>query len=270
MQDTEKYLFDLNGYLLVKNALSTQEVLALNRVVDQHRIGELLDSAQYFHTGFPGEMIGNQDPSKGPVDVENGSLLDWGPEIRDLIDHPRIIPYLRELLPPGFRLDHSYGVFARKGARTQVGLALHHGGTPYVPSQAYHFAEGRMHTGQLGVFFALTAAAPDAGGFCVIPGSHKANFPLPDAMRGVGAGWPVQQVAVEPGDAVIFTEASTHGTMPWRGENDRKVLFFKYCPGHVQWEPASPGVVVDDRFTERQRSMLRGPFASGRSDSGQV
>jgi hypothetical protein len=27
----------------------------------------------------------------------------------------------------------------------------------------------------------------------------------------------------------------THATLPWAGEEDRRTLFYKYCPVHVAW-----------------------------------
>ena len=36
MNDTEKYLFDLNGYLVVENALTAEEVAACNEAIDRN------------------------------------------------------------------------------------------------------------------------------------------------------------------------------------------------------------------------------------------
>ncbi|HCK09435.1 MAG TPA: hypothetical protein DHW45_06135, partial [Candidatus Latescibacteria bacterium] len=37
MTDDEKYLFDINGYLLVRGVLSEQEVAACNEAIDHHQ-----------------------------------------------------------------------------------------------------------------------------------------------------------------------------------------------------------------------------------------
>ncbi|MBD0300676.1 MAG: mitomycin antibiotics/polyketide fumonisin biosynthesis protein, partial [Tolypothrix sp. T3-bin4] len=42
-------------------------------------------------------------------------------------------------------------------------------------------------------------------------------------------------VTVKAGSAVIFTEALTHGTLPWKGKNERRTLFYKYCPHPSAW-----------------------------------
>ena len=39
----------------------------------------------------------------------------------------------------------------------------------------------------------------------------------------------------------IFTEALIHGTTYWTGAQDRRLVSFKFCPGHVQYiPPANP------------------------------
>ena len=65
------------------------------------------------------------------------------------------------------------------------------------------------------------------------------------------------------GDVVVFTEALTHGTLPWQGAEQRRTLVFKYSPGnsaysHVQWP--------DDLLaacTARQRLLLQPPSVGG-------
>mgnify|MGYP003328232076 CR=1 FL=1 len=37
MNDYDRYLFDLNGYPLVENALTLEQVLQMNEAIDQHR-----------------------------------------------------------------------------------------------------------------------------------------------------------------------------------------------------------------------------------------
>jgi len=59
----------------------------------------------------------------------------------------------------------------------------------------------------------------------------------------------------------MFTEAMTHGTLPWRGAGERRTLFFKYDPG-----PMAYGARFYDRdrwpdLTARQRAILESPNA---------
>lgn len=261
MNETERYLFDLNGYLVVRQLLSPEEVARLNAAIERHGVTELLDRSNYVHTGFP-EMDGNTDPALGPVDVYNDLLLSWGQELRNLVDHPRLLPYLRALLGESFRLDHSYGIFMRVGAGRNTPHHLHNGGTPFDPSQYYLVRDGVMYNGLIVASFALSEVGPGDGGFCVIPGSHKSGFRLPpDIATITDATPPVVHVPLQAGDVVLFTEAVTHGAIPWSGKHDRRAVLYKYCPGFIQWERISPWADLSEPWTARQRQILHGPHA---------
>ena len=41
-----------------------------------------------------------------------------------------------------------------------------------------------------------------------------------------------------PGDAIVFTEALTHGTLPWSAEAPRRTLFYKFSPHGTSWAGA--------------------------------
>lgn len=264
MNEIERYLFDLNGYLVVKRLLTAEEVRGCNAVVDAQGVPELLETTKYLHTGFP-PMDGNLDPGAGPVDVYHDLLLSWGDELRGLVDHPRLLPYLQALLGEDFRLDHSYGIFMRTGAGQNTPHHLHNGGTPFDPSQSYQVRDGRMFNGLVVVSIALSDARTGDGGFCVIPGSHKSNFVLPEDIAAItDARPPVLHVPVDAGDAVLFTEAITHGAIPWAGQHDRRAVLLKYCPGYMQWEQQSPWADLSKPWTAQQRRILEGPYAGRR------
>lgn len=85
------------------------------------------------------------------------------------------------MLGVGYRLDHSPLMIAmEKGAEghTLHGGAVTEAGEP-AWTLAYEFRHGQMRNQLLTVCLQLSHAAPGDGGFCVVPGSHKANFPVP-------------------------------------------------------------------------------------------
>ena len=68
MIDEEKFLVDLEGYLVIKDVLTPDEIDELNSIIDQ---GD-----------------------------RSGQPTRWGAPFKKLIDHPKILPYLIELLGP--------------------------------------------------------------------------------------------------------------------------------------------------------------------------
>ena len=111
------------------------------------------------------------------------------------------------------------------------GLGLHGGATPFDPAQYYLLRDGQIRCGLVAVQWALVDHPPGGGGFCCVPGSHKASFPLP----GRPDGGLVVEVPLAAGDLVLFTEALTHGTLDWQGPAVRRTLLYKYSPGSSTW-----------------------------------
>lgn len=269
MTETERYSFDLNGYLVVSGALSPQEVDDINAVIDRVLPDwHVKAKAGHIVTGWDEETMKdeNTDPSKNAVGLYAGRLLDWGEPIRNLVGHETILPYMIELIGPTLRLDHQYAILMRSKPAT-AGHYLHCGGTPYDPVHSYHFKNGRFFSGLTTVSYALTDVPKGAGGFCCIPCSHKSNVQRPRAFSDVSN--PVEcvvQIPLKKGDAVIFTEALTHGSLPWKTEQDieRRALLFKYCPGYMQWEKHSQLPSKQYEWKKHQEYLLQPPFVGER------
>ena len=47
----------------------------------------------------------------------------------------------------------------------------------------------------------------------------------------------VTEVHARAGDAVIFSEACTHGSLPWRASHQRRALLYRYSQGHAAYTP---------------------------------
>lgn len=268
MSHRDRYLFDLDGYLVLQSVLAPEEVRKLRSEISAQGIHDALDAQGYLHAGFPAEYYDDAESTGegGYRYASDSFILDWGPGIRSLVAHPRLLGYLSELVGPAFRLDHAYGVFSR--GRT-ASHALHNGGAPFDPTQMYLWRNGQMHNSMVVVQFALTSVGPQDGGFCCIPGSHKANYPLPADMPPLDElddEWRthLRHVPMEPGDVLIFTEAVTHGALGWRGQDDRMALLYKYCHGALQWERESPFVSPGHSWQPIESRVMTRPYVGGR------
>ena len=71
MNEEEKYMFDLNGYLVIKDVLASDEIALGNQSVDQHadRIRERVDELS---------LSGGSEPLKGITGQGDlGGMLGW-------------------------------------------------------------------------------------------------------------------------------------------------------------------------------------------------
>ena len=48
----------------------------------------------------------------------------------------------------------------------------------------------------------------------------------------------IRQLVCEAGDVAIFTEAVTHGTLPWTAEHPRRSILTRYTAGNMAYVPA--------------------------------
>ena len=153
MTEQELYLFDLQGYLVMPNALTDEQVDALNRILDEH-IAEETEPGMQTH--------------------RFRDLLDWGKAYRHLLDNPRVLPHLEGLVGEQFRLDHVYLDVIRSG-KGPIGTRLHGGRTPFRASVDFRFEDGRMHNALTVVAYNLKDVGPNDGALDVYRARTRAT-----------------------------------------------------------------------------------------------
>jgi ectoine hydroxylase-related dioxygenase (phytanoyl-CoA dioxygenase family) len=240
MTDEEKYRFDLNGYLVIEGALDSAQLAALNAYVDAR-------------------LAAATEPGK--TNYRFGQNLD-NDLVRQVIAAPRALEILTTALSRQARLDHDYlDVIMPKAGLGPIGAALHGGGEPYDSGQFYQFKNGKMHNGLVVLAYALKDCNPGDGGFACVPGSHKANLPLPRSWVDMAQGMApdVRVVTCKAGDAILFTEALTHGTAPWHGADERRTLFLKYAPHFMAWGAGRYDTSAYPDLTDEARALLEAP-----------
>jgi ectoine hydroxylase-related dioxygenase (phytanoyl-CoA dioxygenase family) len=246
-QDLYQYLFDLQGYIVVEDVLSRDEVAALNRLIDEQNLPE------------PGEIRRFGGAAGGAP--EGPGFLEWGKPFCDLLDHARIMPILRFMLGDCIRLDRIYGMYMREG---MAAGQLHGSNTPYSQGEYYHVRDGRIHNGFTVVSWNLSDTGPEYGGFCCIPGSHKSNFKIPqEIFEAAEQASCVVIPEAKAGSAILFTEALTHGTAAWTGKHQRRSLLYKYCQSQVAWSSRRVQEPTTVELTPRQEIFFEEPANPG-------
>ena len=243
--ELQQYLFDLQGYLVIEDALSSEEVAVLNRLIDAQDLPPPVESPRF----------GSAPAGAG--------FLDWGQPFCDMLDHPAIMSVLRFRLGDAFRLDRLYGMYMHQGMSYFKLHADYGASAPQSdvgPGEYYAFRTNQIYEGFIVVAWALSDSGGEHGGFYCIPGSHKSNYRLP---RQIESNWEASPHVVAPempaGSVIMFTESLTHGTGTWLAEHERRTLLYKYCVSHIAWTAsrvASPSTV---QLTPRQQILLRDP-----------
>lgn len=185
MTEDERYLFDLNGFLIIRGVLSSEEVEEANRAIDRHA-DEMVERSD---DELRNAKVGSRFFGKGPGRMDLGRCLEWGEKdskvFQSILAHPRLVPIYHGILGKGYRMDHLPVVLAQNSG--SEGFQLH-GGTvdctsgEYNPFLAYTYHHGTIRSALLGVNVILRDHNAGDGGFCVVPGSHKSNLKMPKGM----------------------------------------------------------------------------------------
>ena len=252
----DDFLFDLNGFLIVRNAVPSTLVARLNAAADA--IPRDLEFGQW---------IGNsqrRDYTKF-TGLEMHNAVELGAPFEELLDNPAWIFYARHYC--GEEAEYTEGLFVDEcilSIRSAGGfIPVHSGGYKCPVRTQYRFDQGVWRCGQVNVILALTDIGEGDGSTMVIPGSHKSNLAHPsagsyiadDRMDGLRGAFPVY---LNKGDAVLFVDCLMHGGASRVNAGERRVTIYRYGP---RWGATRFGFVYSDdllaRVTPERRKLLQ-------------
>jgi len=262
MTDEQRYLFDLQGYFVVRGALPASFVQQINNAIDGL---ESLDDQAVADRGLPRRYRGAADvltnsgtPAPGALPDYDAQILPYGDFAEAMIDWPTTLPLVREMIGEPCRLDAASFM-----SRNQSGaFKWHHGGAEFLPYSEFAFRDGRFHCVSVKIGYALTDVDVEDGCFAVMPGSHKSNFTNPYVGQVPDPHHPlVRPIPVQAGDAILFSEDLSHGAVENRRGTVRRTLFYSYAPVfHAAWNDlavTAPG--FEQRAEKTRRELILGP-----------
>lgn len=252
----DDYLFDLRGYLILENALEPELLDALNSEFDQFP-QELPLGAWH-----QGAQRRDYNPATG---LELHHCLEIGGPFEQLIDHPSWLGYVEKYC--GEQGTYVEGLFIDECLTSQRTAGGYHG----LHSGRYHGAlrgkylceNGIFACGQVNILMALTDIGEGDGATVVVPGSHKANFPVPQGTtekayrHGEFPDYAIE-ARLKKGDALLFADGITHGGSARINPGERRVVIFRYGPS---WGRTRFGYEYSEallnRLTPQRRAILQ-------------
>lgn len=233
--DMQRYLFDLNGYLILRNALTPEQLAACNKTYDEIDGFE----GRGKHNGV---FVNNAGRQEGLMMQQ---LYEGGPVWEELIDHPAWFDKVKHFIgtddPENFDghhgpafIDECFGTIRRAGDAQR----LHSGGHVGTIRTQFRYHAGKFHCGQVNILMAFNDIGSGDGATMVVPGSHKSNVPHPQTVpldkRGEEASMDGIEGAIEchlnAGDALLFVDAIAHGSARRTNDGQRRIAVYRYGP----------------------------------------
>lgn len=263
--DRERFLFDLNGYLVLENAIDSGHVKACNEVLDEIiRLEPPLKHGEWYG-GVHAHTFGGADG------VNLQQIYEAGEPFERLLDHPSWWDHVREFVGGQSNFDASHGpLFIDENFASLRGpgeaLGIHSGGHEAAKRNQFRYHLGEFMCGQVNILLALTDIGPGDGGTMLIPGSHKANFAHPQFEENViqhGKTTSLDdvegaiEVHMEAGDALLFVDTICHGSAKRVNEDLRRICVFRYGPSWGFFRgPYRPTRELLERLTEQRRQIV--------------
>ena len=232
MTGTEKYEFDRQGFIVLPDFLSQQEVEYL-----KHAIQKLEKHAR---KNYQLEPRNARKPnyhfnSEGGYHVTGGhqhgqtliieDFFNFDPAFDFLVNHQKTMDYIAGIVREKIAINNSE-LRVRYTGNFSGG---HGGGYARGYKHRYSIKAGDIDCMMVRFIYFTHDVSNEGGAFCVVPGSHKSAFPCPYACS-IDEEPGMLGLEVKTGDAILFTEALRHGGFTNHKNETRMTLHVGYGP----------------------------------------
>jgi hypothetical protein len=224
MTPEQRYLLDLAGCVHLPQVLTADELGAAQAAADRY----ISMAPDDWPEGFGADL-----ERRDLTAYRHGFAFD--PALEVLTRHPGTWPILMELTD--YRPRFTSGTLGLNHHR-HIFHSLHAGWTPSKrpDTRRLYVDDGKIRCTDFILFVYLTDVFPGDGGLLVLPGSHKANFAMPEGMfyaqgtqeaHDVPLG--VVNLPARAGDVLVISERVIHGVLNWNPQDrDRRFLILRY------------------------------------------
>jgi phytanoyl-CoA hydroxylase len=239
MTDEEKRaFFEDQGYLVLENFLTADEVAACEAEIDRlHELAATLPDDDPRRRNFQIEPYAAKQHEAGrPILRKIEQTRDYSDLFRDLAAHPALLDTVRALLGDDLLLYRS---------TLMLKPAFHGSAHAFHQDSAYWPMDPPT---LVTVSIALTDSSEENGCIQVIPESHKAGMQDWGLIAQEGLEQRddvdlsrVTKVPLKAGSALMFHSLAVHGSGPNNSPNPRHTALYAYFPPSVTYKPKPGG-----------------------------
>lgn len=271
MTEEEIYEFDRQGYLVLPDFMTNDEVATLADAVDR------LETHGLEHVDKPPRKVSAWDSIyhvneelgyhvKGAKAEGKTLIIEdfWNadPAFDFLVNHDTTMRYARGIVQGHITINNS---------EIRIRYKENQSGThrPTGDKYTYRYNENGIDSRMVRFIYFLHDVTEEQGAFCVVPGTHKSNLQSPYGTNpDVEPG--MISLEVNAGDVIVFTENLRHGGVTNRSDQTRKTVHVGYGPFWLMSQNIStmdePQHVLErtlSRYDKEQRALFT-PWPEGR------
>lgn len=242
----QRYHFDIHGYVIVPNTLSSDECTGLIDAL--RRLRHDLKSPDGNKAALKGAILEMDLPHHTFM----ANFYEYDDRFLDYACHPRLVGMAEEIMGCEARITELNGHLNTRSSgeiAPNPTFGFHAGAD--VPFGS-HTAHGLYHCNFVKTLTTLVDLGPDDGGTVVIPGSHKINA---DRESLYAAAYEdrslIHQFIAPAGSTLLFAETLIHATGQLRSDIERAIMITGYGPiMYPRWDLYASNPVDKPPFSE--------------------
>lgn len=251
LTEAQRIQWATDGYIILKGALSPEEVEFFSNELDEVR-------KQPGYEPRPGELprghygwVDHADDLNPDGFMDRRDLLPYHKAFRDLIDKPEIFDLVVDIMGPYILFSMSQAI-VRASTDQFPGYTHTDGGEGL---RRIRVTETSRPIAMKAMYLLSDVEGSESGNFTVFPGSHLRPFPEDNAELTPHTPGAVQ-LEGKAGDCYLFSHALWHGPAPNGSGKGRKTLLYNYCQMFVRSYDLGQVPEVAKECTPRQRRLL--------------
>ena len=264
MTEIEIYEFDRQGFLVLPDFLTTDEVGVLAEAVARLEVHALahVDKPPRKKSAWDSDYHVNEELGyyvKGEKAEGKTLIIEdyWNadPAFDLLVNHEPTMAYARGIVQGHVTINNS---------EIRIRYTGNQSGThrPTGDKYTYSYNQDGIDCRMVRFIYFIHDVTAEQGAFCVVPGTHKSNLQAPyDRNPDIEPG--MVSLEVKAGDVILFTENLRHGGVTNRSDQPRKTIHVGYGPYWLMSQNIStmdePQHVVEstfERYSEDQRALF--------------
>lgn len=253
LTDEQRHHWETQGYLILKQALTPQEVALFSSEIDRLRRIPGFEPVRdkelpIGHYGW----LPHADSLDDTGWMDRRDLLPYGKHFVDLMDRADVFDLIVDIMGPYLCLSMTQAI-VRPPSETFPGYTHTDGGEALRcirPSETSHPLAMKA------MYLLTDVTEPDSGNLTIFPGSHRRQIPYntDDPITPTSPG--SLQIMGEAGDCILFPHAMWHGPCKNLSGRARKTILYNYCQMFMRQYDFEITPAIAEWCSPRQRRLL--------------